>query len=391
MRLAIITTHPIQYYAPVFKLLQHRGNIDITVFYTWGNSAADKYDPDFDKTIEWDIPLLDGYPYQWVTNTSPNPGSHHFKGIINPGLIDQLNKWQPDAILVFGWAYRSHLKVLRHFKGKVPVYFRGDSTLLDEKKGARAFVRTLFLKWVYKHVDHAFYVGANNKAYFKKHGLTEGQLSFAPHAIDNERFAEPRANEAKELRERLGIDKNDIVILFAGKLEDKKAPDLLLDAFLNLSMPNVHLLFAGSGYLKNMLVQKAKEQKNIHFTDFQNQLFMPVVYQACNLFCLPSKGPGETWGLAVNEAMACSKAVLTSNKVGCAADLVTADNGAIFRSGSIHQLSEGLKKLLSDKEELIKMGRVSARIINSYNFLAIAKAIESKVLNIKTNLPATNI
>ena len=119
MRLAIVTTHPIQYYAPVFKLLADK--IDVKVFYTWGSEAMEKFDPGFGKAISWDIPLLDGYSYEWVKNTAPNPGSHHFKGIINPNLINQIKFWQADAILVYGWAYDSHLKVIRHFKNKLPI------------------------------------------------------------------------------------------------------------------------------------------------------------------------------------------------------------------------------------------------------------------------------
>src|ERR1700743_166628 len=99
-KLAIITTHPIQYYAPVFKLLQQRGQIAIKVFYTWGGQSVQKHDPGFNKAIQWDIPLLEGYDYKWVENTSTQPGSSHFKGIINPGLIDEVKEWQPDAILV---------------------------------------------------------------------------------------------------------------------------------------------------------------------------------------------------------------------------------------------------------------------------------------------------
>jgi hypothetical protein len=103
MRLAIITTHPIQYYAPVFKLLNEAQQINIIVFYTWGQKATEKFDPGFGKNIDWDIPLLQGYDYEWVKNTSTDPGSHHFKGIINPELIARVNTWQPDALLVFGW------------------------------------------------------------------------------------------------------------------------------------------------------------------------------------------------------------------------------------------------------------------------------------------------
>jgi len=105
---------------------------------------------------------------------------------------------------------------------------------------------------------------------------------------------------------------------------------------------------------------------------------MPVIYQACDLFCLPSKGPGETWGLAVNEAMACSKAVLVSDKCGCAIDLVQNEkNGAIFKSDSLTDLTSTLKKLTRDKHLLTNYGEFSNSIIQSWNFLNVAKAIEN--------------
>jgi glycosyltransferase involved in cell wall biosynthesis len=383
-RLAIVTTHPIQYYAPVFKLLNKRGNISIKVFYTWGDGAISKHDPGFDQKIEWDIPLLDGYDYEWVNNTSGQPGSHHFKGIINPDLIQQITLYKADAVLVFGWAYHSHLKVLRYFNNKIPVYFRGDSTLLDQQPGIRSLLKTFFLKWVYQHIDHAFYVGTNNLAYFKKYGLRDKQLSFAPHAIDNDRFPIPHDFEATELRKNLSIPDNAILVLFAGKLEEKKAPELLLNAFYELNEPKAHLLFVGNGPLENSLKLKAGSHPNIHFVDFKNQSQMPTVYQACNIFCLPSKGPNETWGLAVNEAMACNKAVLVSNKCGCAIDLVTEKNGMIFKSENINEITLGLKKMIADANLLTEMGKASGLKIKDWNFDHIAVAIETKLIDEKS-------
>jgi glycosyltransferase involved in cell wall biosynthesis len=381
-KLAIITTHPIQYYAPVFKLLQKRGQISIKIFYTWGETAVQKYDPGFGKPISWDIPLLEGYPYEWVENTAPDKGSHHFKGIINPGLVQQISAWQPDAILIYGWAYHSHLKVLRHFKNKLPIYFRGDSTLLDESKGLKKQLKFLWLKWIFHHIDRAFYVGTQNKAYFKKYGLQENQLTFTPHAIDNQRFSVKRSDEVQALRASLKIADEDLLILFAGKFEEKKDPLLLLQAFLSLKKKGLHLLFVGNGVLEQPLKQKAPSQSNVHFLHFQNQQYMPVIYQACDIFCLPSKGPGETWGLAINEAMACSKPILASDKVGCAIDLVkNGYNGAIFKAGSEDHLSLQLKVLLQkDKEALAKMGQNSKKIIDEWTFQKQAETIESVVL-----------
>lgn len=382
-RLAIITTHPIQYYAPVFKLLHEREQIKVNVFYTWGMEAIKKFDPGFGKAISWDIPLLENYSYEWVQNTAVDKGSHHFKGIINPGLIQQIESWRPDAILVYGWAYQSHLKVIRYFKNRMPVYFRGDSTLLNEPSGLKKLFKSIFLKWVYNHVDHAFYVGTNNKAYFKRYGLHDRQLTFASHAIDNSRFSNNHESEARALRAALNIDKNDIFVIYAGKFDPVKNVELLLTAFIDINKPHIHLLLAGNGIVEGQLKSKAKKSRsaeNIHFLDFQNQSYMPVLYQAADLFCLPSVS--ETWGLAINEAMACSRAVLVSDKVGCAVDLVINEyNGGIFEAQSLTSLTEQFDFLIcKGKDGLAEMGLNSKKIIDNWTFQLQASAIESAII-----------
>jgi len=374
-KLAIISTHPIQYYAPLYQQLAKY--CDLKVFYTWGEKGVEaKYDPDFKQHIEWDIPLLARYNYAFLNNTAKDPGSHHFNGIVNPTLISSIKNFDPAAILIYGWAYQSHLSALRYFKGRIPIWFRGDSILIDEQKGLKQLLRGLFLKWIYGHVDKAFYVGTANKAYFEKFGLKPKQLVFAPHAIDNDRFATDRSRESHILREQLNIKTNDILILFAGKLEPKKNPALLLTAFLELDIENVHLLFVGNGKLENVLKSKVKKDAStalsmtyVHFMDFQNQSQMPAVYQACDLFCLPSKGPGETWGLAVNEAMACGKAILVSNKVGCAPDLVKDGvNGKVFEANNLSDLKSKLQNLVKDKARLAIMGLESKKMIQHWSF-----------------------
>lgn len=349
------------------------------VFYTWGTKGAKaKYDPDFKKEIFWDLPLLDGYSYEFLTNTAPNPGSHHFSGIKNPTLINKIKNFTPTAILIYGWAYQSHLKVLRKFKGEIPIWFRGDSNLIDTQRGIKSVLRGLFLRWVYRNVDKAFYVGSANKSYFEAFGLKEKQLVFAPHAVDNDRFAKDRNQEVSELRQKFNIATNEILILFAGKVEAKKNPDLLLKVFIELSLKGVHLLFVGNGHLEKSLksqVSNLKSQK-IHFMDFQNQTQMPVVYQASNLFVLPSQGPGETWGLAVNEAMACGKAILVSDKVGCASDLVQKGiNGEIFQANNFSDLKRKLLDIVNDPIKLMEMGKMSRQLIQDWSFEKQAKQI----------------
>jgi glycosyltransferase involved in cell wall biosynthesis len=385
-RLAIITTHPIQYIAPLFRLLNERGKIHVKVFYTWGQTISGaKYDPGFGKQVDWDIPLLEGYEYSFAENISRDPGTHHFKGIINPGLIPEIEAWEPNAILVFGWSFKSHFKCLQHFHKKIPVWFRGDSTLMNEKPGLKKMLRRIFLKWVYRHVDAAFYVGSQNKSYYAKHGLREDQLFFAPHAIDNDRFFDMQGQyEEKAIawRRKLNIRDEDIVFLFAGKLEPIKNIELLISSFLMIRSAltggsKTQLVIVGNGLLETELKERYGRLPNIHFVGFQNQSLMPVVYRLGNVFVLPSTN--ETWGLSINEAMACGRAVLVSDKCGAAIDLVrNNENGFIFESGNSSGLLEKMNYLSGNRSTLLQMGQCSGSMIESWNLEQVAAVIENK-------------
>jgi len=388
-KLAIVSSHPIQYNAPLFKLLTARGKLSIKVFYTWGKEVMEnKFDPGFGKIIHWDVPLLEGYDYHFVKNTAPDPGTHHFKGIINPGLNNEIIAWKPDAILIFGWSFHSHLKCLRYFHKKIPVLFRGDSTLLDEKAGIKKFLRRSFLKWVYSHVDFALYVGTNNKKYFLAHGLQPAQLIYAPHAIDNDRFAGPDdvyQKDAAAVRKNEGIRQHDLVLLFAGKLEIKKNPLFLISVLNIVKDERLKVLFVGSGALLPLIKKAAAADNRIIVMDFQNQQQMPVIYRVADLFILPSTGPAETWGLSLNEAMASGKAVAASDKTGGAADLIEEGiNGLIIELKNISPLQNLLQKALNDKEVLKEMGRQSLLKIRAFTFNHIATAVE----DLMTTLPA---
>lgn len=383
-KLAIITSHPIQYNAPLFRLLHERNQVEIKVFYTWGQTESGfVYDPDFKREFKWDIPLLDGYAKEFVTNISTNPGAGHFKGIKNKDLIKRIDVYNPNALLVFGWSFQSHLQVLRHYKGKTKILFRGDSSLLDETPGLsiKKALRRFFLKWVYRHIDLALYTGTANKAYYYAHGLKEEQLVYAPHAIDNYRFSDVDGcyeKKANAWRRDLGISQNEFVFLFAGKLEPKKDPGLLIEAFSSISGADIRLVIVGNGILEQELKKKAQDDQRVIFLDFQNQQQMPMIYRLADVFVLPSQGPGETWGLSINEAMACNKPVLVSNRCGCAVDLVKG-NGVIFEARKKKSLQEALSYFVEHRQHAVELGKKSFQLIRQFSYEQVAAAIEQTI------------
>jgi glycosyltransferase involved in cell wall biosynthesis len=362
------------------NIYQH-GGIELNVYYTWGQSKSKSFDKKFNRDIQWDIPLLSGYPYEFLNNTSKKPGDDHFFGIVCPTLIKRIEDWNPTHILVFGWNYQAHLNVLRHFKGRCKIWFRGDSTLLDESLGLRKIFRRLFLTWVYRHIDKALYVGTNNRNYYLKHGLKNHQLIYAPHAIDNSRFSNERnlKSEVETYRNELGYTDKDFVILFCGKFEPKKNPLILAKALKNINNPNIKGLFIGSGQLELELKELAKNIDNIRFLPFQNQKSMPVIYRLGDVLCLPSSGPGETWGLVVNEAMACGKPVIISNKVGCAIDLVNNSSGIIFKADDLKSLQAAIiKTFIKKKEAFYDPDKIKTHIAN-WSFNKITESIITQI------------
>ena len=177
-----------------------------------------------------------------------------------------------------------------------------------------------------------------------------------------------------EFRKELGINEEAIVILFMGKLIEKKRPLDLLKAyeFLNskFHILNSSLLFVGDGVLRLELEKYVKDNnlKNVYFAGFKNQTELPKYYTLADILVLPS-GAGETWGLAVNEAMCFSLPIIVSDVVGCGPDLVkNNDNGFIFPVGDVGSLASCLKDLIDDSAKRKSFGEKSLGIIKQYTF-----------------------
>lgn len=365
-RLAIVLSHPTQYYSPWFRWLARHAGLQLRVFYLWEFGVTATLDPRFQTTFKWDVDLLSGYDSEFVPNVSRSPGAESFRGFNNPGLTARLGAWQPDAILLFGYKWLSHLHVIAWARARgVPLIFRGDSHLLG--RPAPGWRRTLPLRCLFRQFAAVTYVGIANRAYFETFGVPADRLFFAPHAVNHELFA-PDAPEhraaAQALRHRLGLGSSTRVVLFAGKLVAAKQPRVLLEAFLSLARPDTALVFVGDGEERAALVEAARAAPagRVHFLPFANQSEMPARYLLADIFALPSRGLYETWGLAVNEAMHMNRPCLVSDRVGCQQDLVTdGDTGWVFPAEDPAGLRDRLAAALAADLAAFQP-RVAARI-----------------------------
>ncbi len=383
-KLAIITSHPIQYYAPWFRYLTSTADFKIKVFYLWDFGVTQQVDAGFGKAVQWDIPLLTGYEYEFVSNVSSDPSTHHFWGLQNPSLASQVKAYKPDAVLLMTYNYSSIYRFLCCWNSRqAPLLFRGDSHILVTPSGSKAWAKRQFITQIYRNFAACLYVGQANYEYFRYHGVPAKHLFFSPHAIDNDRFFTQAAiakQQAISWKQELGIPQDHAVILFAGKFEAIKRPLDLLRAFLQAQIDCVSLLFVGAGILENELKSQAVGKANIFFAPFQNQSWMPRTYAIASLVVLPSYQ--ETWGLTINEAMCLGKPAIVSNHVGCAQDLIhPGQNGLIFPAGDVSALTHSLQEAFSDRQRLQQWGEESQQIISQYSYFqssqGLSQALES--------------
>jgi len=386
-RLAIIVSHPIQYYVPLYQRLAQRSDITIKVFFTWHAARTAVEDRGFRTPVAWDIPLTEGYEFELVPNVSSRPGTHHFLGLRNPSLVDRVFSWRPDVVHITGWSGLSHCLALRAFrKMGIPTLFRGDSHLLDHgRRGPRWWIKRALLKLVYSWPAGFLVVGAANRAYYEAFGVEQNRLFPCPHSVDVSRFinsAHTFEQQAAQWRRQLGITTDKCVLVFAGKFEPKKQPLELMRAVLALNSPDLVLLMIGGGELvAEVNTLAASYPERFRVLPFQNQSRMPTVYRLGNLFVLPSAF-GETWGLAVNEALACSRPVLVSDRVGCAADVVNATCGRVYSQSDPSALFEALKGMIADKNNLLKMGQSAAERAWSFDVSHTEAALIDCILQV---------
>jgi glycosyltransferase involved in cell wall biosynthesis len=313
--------------------------------------------------------LLSGYESEFVPNSAKTPGAEGFWGFNNPMLAGRLAAWQPDALLLFGYKWASHLRAIAWARSRhVPIVFRGDSHFLGRPGPSR--ISGPMLRWLFRQFAAFTFVGAANRSYFKALGVPDRRLFFSPHSVNHELFDPNQPGHraaALALRSHLGLAPATRVLLYAGKLVAAKQPRELLEAFLALNPRNAALVFVGEGPEKASLVARAglpaaTSARMVHFLPFANQSEMPSRYLAADVFALPSRGNYETWGLAVNEAMHMGLPCLVSDRVGCQQDLVTdGETGWVFRPTDPIHLREKLAEALSADLAPIRP-RVAARI-----------------------------
>ena len=378
LRVAFVTSHPIQYQIPVFRCLAAQEDMDFIVLFAMLPDAASQ-GAGFGVAFEWDLPLLEGYKYRVLQNISRNPGVTHFRGCDTPEIQSVLKELKIDVVVVNGWVVKTCLQTLKAAgRLRIPCIVRGEANNLRR----RSWWKRVLQGFLVRRYDAVLPIGNANREFYRRHGISASSMFSAPYCVENERFARAAAaivSRRSELRSRWNIPEDAICYLYCGKFEQKKHPVELVEAFLqacqtlrksdSVSKP-IHLLLVGDGELRphcEEIVARHSSLAAFTFAGFLNQTQIVEAYIAADVLVLPSDA-GETWGLVVNEAMACGLPAIVSDLVGCASDLIEKDvTGWVFESGNWEQLTDLFRRLSSRSRPISEMAEACRSRVAHYS------------------------
>lgn len=351
--LVIVTSHPIQYQAPLWRALAATG-LKFEVWFLTPHAVKPSFDREFGRTFAWDADLLRGYPHRFLP-VKEGWQLNRFRGIrLSTDWKTLLREAGATSLWLEGWRFSTLWRAAQAGRRlNLKMILRGETNDLEARSGPRAALRGILLRRYFALFDHFLCIGTANRRFYEKSGVRPDRLISAPYAVDNGHFSR-QAAEARparhEWRRQNGIPIDAVVPLFCGKMIAKKRPlDFVRAAAAwqpRLQRP-LHLLFAGDGELQET-VRAEMMQRSLQgtFLGFCNQGAMPAVYAAADLLVLPSDH-GETWGLVVNEAMAAGLPCAVSDRCGCAEDLVrTLDPRRVAACGDTNELAGAMAACL---------------------------------------------
>ena len=374
-KIGVINSHPIQYFAPLYKHLNSSGQLNITCLYCSNIGMRGEVDPDFNVKLKWDIDLLSGYNYKFMGSRASKRTPRGFWSLIVPEVWLEIRNGDYDAIWLHGYNFAVSWIALFAAKSKgIPVFLRGETHLELKKTAVTKCLHNYILKHVFRIIDGFLVIGTKNREYYESLGVGSDKLYDVPYTVDNDRFikdSEISRDEGKLIKSKYNIPENIPIILFASKFMKRKHPEQVLEAanILQKKGYRFSVLMIGSGEMESELKNLVKDYRleNVVFGGFINQSELPKIYGVSDIFVLPSES--EPWGLIVNEVMCSGKPIIVGNEVGCAQDLVQDGvNGYRVNVQNTVQIADAIEKYLSEPEKIHEMGKKSYEIIKDWNY-----------------------
>jgi glycosyltransferase involved in cell wall biosynthesis len=380
-RLLVLSSHPIQYQAPMHRALAAHPAIDLTVLFCSDWGVRPYRDQGFGRDVQWDIPLLGGYDSIFLRNRSWRRGLDSFWGALNPDVVRWIIRQRYDAVLVYGWARATNLlAITAALASNTALLLRGETNLLNFLPPVKKHLKAAVLKPLFAATSGFLTIGRHNSEFYRAFGVPAHKIHLTPYSVDNDYWfaqADQFSSRKAELKGNLGFEPETPVILFSGKLISSKRPLDVLRAVEQVSRKlRCGLVFLGDGHLRGQLEAYACDRMltKVKFVGFKNQTEIAPYFAMSDVFVLPSGF--EPWGLVVNEALCFGLPVIASDKVGATGDLVQPGlNGFIYPAGDVTALTARLEELLLNPALRQSAGQASRKLIQKWGIPQVVEGM----------------
>jgi glycosyltransferase involved in cell wall biosynthesis len=266
-------------------------------------------------------------------------------------IIRWLQEHNAAAVILLGYNDFGRLRILRWcHRNQVPCFLFGDSNIRgDRTSGWKSRIKRWFLPRVLRRCAGALACGSLGRAYFRKYGVPDERIFYMPYEPDYGMIQSLDESWIRAQMHNLSVPIGPSYLLYCGRLASVKRVDLLVDAFAAIAdgRPNWELLILGDGPLRESLRSRLTPplQSRIHWLGFVNdQRVIAAVQRSAKILILPSDY--EPWGVVINEGVAAGCAVVATEAVGAAAELVRDGvNGRIIPTGSLSALTQALEQV----------------------------------------------
>src|SRR4051794_30498180 len=257
VRIAVLNSYPIQYFAPLYAYLNAAPDLDVTALYLSDVSIRGGKDVEFGLDVKWDLDLLAGYRSVFVGEAAHTREPGGFWSLVAPQLWAELRSGRYEVLWLHGHNYAANLLALVAAKSAgLPVMMRGDTHVGIPGRGVKRVLRRPLMGALYHWCDRLLAVGSENAAFYRAMGVPDHKIFLVPYSVDNERFVRSTTLSFEErtiVRRRYKIPTDRPALLFAAKFIRRKRAEDLLKAALVLRSETKRpftVVLAGSGELE---------------------------------------------------------------------------------------------------------------------------------------------
>lgn len=349
MKLALLTEIPAPYRIPLFNALADR--LDFRALFL---SRTDPRHPFYEQHEE-----------EWRFERRFLGGAQLRRGarwvVLSRGVLRELRRFRPDAVGVGGWNQPAFWQALVYCRARrIPLLVWVESTAQDVRPESAPL--ELAKRALIRGASGFFVPGRASAEYVRSFGIPDDRIALAPNAVDAEIFGAAAVDRS---------GRETCTFLYAGRLDPEKGLDVLVAAF---SRVPGRLVIAGSGAEEERL--RALANDRVRFTGPLDRDELVPLYAEADVFVLPSRS--EPWGMVLNEAAAAGLALVATDGVGAAHDLVEDGvNGFRVPVEDESALARALTRLADDEPFRLGAGARSRELVDRFTPDAWADGVDA--------------